>query len=42
VVKFLAGSDSSYITGQILYADGGRLALNYTVEVPDEALHVSE
>lgn len=42
VVKFLAGSDSSYITGQILYADGGRLALNYTVAVPDEALNVSE
>lgn len=38
VVKFLAGSDSSYITGQILYADGGRLALNYTVAVPEEAL----
>lgn len=38
VVKFLLSEDSSYMTGQILYVDGGRLALNYTVKVPDEAL----
>ncbi len=35
VALFLATEDSSYITGQILYPDGGRLALNYTVPVAD-------
>ncbi len=31
---FLAGDDASYMTGQALYPDGGRLALTYTVPVP--------
>jgi NAD(P)-dependent dehydrogenase (short-subunit alcohol dehydrogenase family) len=31
VAAFLAGPDSAYITGQTIYADGGRLALNYVV-----------
>ncbi len=35
VAVFLASDDSSYITGQIIYPDGGRLALNYTVPVED-------
>lgn len=35
VASFLASEDASYITGQTVYPDGGRLALNYTVPVPD-------
>jgi NAD(P)-dependent dehydrogenase (short-subunit alcohol dehydrogenase family) len=35
VASFLASADASYITGQTIYPDGGRLALNYTVPTPD-------
>lgn len=33
VVSFLASKDASYIVGQTIYPDGGRLILNYTVPV---------
>jgi glucose 1-dehydrogenase len=36
IAVFLASDQASYITGQTIYADGGRLPLNYTVPV-DEA-----
>jgi glucose 1-dehydrogenase len=36
VAVFLASDQASYITGQTIYADGGRLPLNYTVPVADE------
>jgi glucose 1-dehydrogenase len=34
-VSFLASDDASYVVGQTVYVDGGRLVLNYTVPVPD-------
>lgn len=35
VVSFLASDEASYIVGQTIYPDGGRLILNYTVPVKD-------
>jgi glucose 1-dehydrogenase len=36
VAAFVASDDASYITGQTIYPDGGRLVLNYTVPVADQ------
>ncbi|MEP1905742.1 MAG: SDR family oxidoreductase, partial [Nitratireductor sp.] len=37
VAVFLASSGASYVTGQTIYADGGRLALNYTMQGTSKA-----
>ncbi len=35
IAYFLAGKEAAYITGQTIYADGGRLPLNYVVDVKE-------
>ena len=38
IALFLASNDAAYVSGQTIYADGGRLGLNYTVAVKDDSL----
>ena len=36
VAVFLASDYASYLTGETIFPDGGRLSLNYTVPVRDD------
>ena len=38
VALFLASEESSYVTGQVIFAEGGRLPLMYTVPVDEEVV----
>lgn len=42
IVAFLASDEASYMTGETVHADGGRLALNYVVPVPDQDVDTAE
>ena len=35
IAAFLASDEASYITGQTIFPDGGRMFINYTVDVPE-------
>ena len=36
IASFLASNEASYITGQCIYADGGRLAQNFSIKKETE------
>ncbi|NCW99134.1 MAG: hypothetical protein EBW71_09160, partial [Betaproteobacteria bacterium] len=35
LIEIMMAQDFHDLTGQVIYPDGGRMALNYTVAVPD-------
>ena len=35
IAAFLASDEASYVSGQVIYADGARMPLNYVVAVKD-------
>jgi glucose 1-dehydrogenase len=37
IAAFLASEEASYISGQVIYADGARMPLNYVVPVKDQS-----